>query len=119
MPAVRRWPGWVYDTGTEPDPRFSFANERTFLAWLRTSLALVTGGVALDVIDLPLADGVQKALAIVLVLLGLSCSLSSWIRWTRAERAMRRRQPLPSSPFTAVLAVMISVIAVVLIVSIR
>ena len=29
------------DDGTEPDPRFTFANERTFLAWSRTALALV------------------------------------------------------------------------------
>ena len=103
MPAVRRWPAWVYDTGTELDPRFSFANERTFLAWPRTSLALVTGGSRSTSSTCRLWTVSEKALAIVLVLLGLSCSLSSWIRWTRAERAMRRRQPLPSSPFTAVL----------------
>jgi putative membrane protein len=117
MNALRRWPGWVYDTGTEPDPRFSFANEGTFLAWLRTAVALVSGGVALDVIDLPLADGAQELLATLLVLLGLLCSLASWIRWTRAERAIRRREPLPSSPLVAVLAAAISVCAIVLMVS--
>jgi putative membrane protein len=31
--------------GTEPDPRFTFANERTFLAWSRTALALVVAGL--------------------------------------------------------------------------
>jgi putative membrane protein len=117
MSPVRRWPRWVYDTGTEPDPRFSFANERTFLAWLRTALALVSGGVAVDVIDLPLADGVQEFLAATLVLLGLLSSLASWIRWTRAERAIRRREPLPSSPFAAVLAAAIALGAIVLILS--
>ena len=117
MSPVRRWPRWVYDTGTEPDPRFSFANERTFLAWLRTALALVSGGVAVDVIDLPLADGVQEILAATLVLLGLLCSLASWIRWTRAERAIRRREPLPSSPFAAVLAAAIALGAIVLMLS--
>ena len=45
-----RWPGSVYREGVEPDPRFTFANERTFLAWLRTSLALVVAGVAVDVL---------------------------------------------------------------------
>jgi hypothetical protein len=30
----------------EPDYRFTFANERTFLAWIRTALALIAGGVA-------------------------------------------------------------------------
>ena len=48
----KRWPGWVYDDGDEPDPRFSFANERTFLAWVRTALALLAGGVALHVLPL-------------------------------------------------------------------
>jgi Predicted membrane protein len=33
------------DDGTEPDPRFTFANERTFLAWSRTALALVVAGL--------------------------------------------------------------------------
>lgn len=117
MSADRRWPAWVYDTGAEPDPRFSFANERTFLAWLRTALALISGGVALDVIDLPLADGVQELLAIVLVLLGLVCSLASWVRWARAERAMRRNDPLPSSPFAAVLAAGLVTCAIALLLS--
>ena len=45
-----RWPGWVYGVGDEPDPRFSLANERTFLAWVRTSLGLVAGAVVLDLL---------------------------------------------------------------------
>ncbi len=32
--------------GSEPDARFTFANERTFLAWSRTALALVVAGLA-------------------------------------------------------------------------
>ena len=47
---VGRWPARVYGEGAEPDPRFTFANERTFLAWLRTALALVVAGVAVDVL---------------------------------------------------------------------
>jgi len=68
-----RWPNWVYGTGTEPDYRFSFANERTFLAWLRTAPALLAGGVALDTIDLNLPRPVQVALAALVVVLGLCC----------------------------------------------
>ena len=49
---AERWPRWVYGGGTEPDARFTFANERTFLAWIRTALALLAGGVALDSIPL-------------------------------------------------------------------
>src|SRR3954470_20484811 len=51
-PDAPRWPRWVYGVGTRPDHRFSLANERTFLAWVRTSLAMLAGGVALDAVDL-------------------------------------------------------------------
>jgi len=100
----RRWPGWVYATGEEPDYRFTFANERTFLAWIRTSLALVAGGVAVDALDLPLPDPLQRGVAAVLLLLGIASAASSWLRWARSERAIRRAEPLPASVFTAVLA---------------
>ena len=92
----RRWPAFVYAEGEEPDYRFSFANERTYLAWIRTALALLAAGVALDVVDLPLGDVLQTALALVLVVLGLFCTAAAWLRWAYAERAMRRRLPLPS-----------------------
>ena len=54
-----RWPRSVYAHGTDPDPRFSLANERTFLAWVRTGLALVAGAAAVDALPLPMPDGVQ------------------------------------------------------------
>jgi putative membrane protein len=111
---TKRWPGWVYDGGDEPDPRFSFANERTFLAWIRTSLALLAGGVALDALDLPIGGSTQHALALVMVVLGVLCAVASWTRWARAERAMRRGEPLPSSPFIAALTVGVMLVAVVL-----
>ena len=39
-----RFPATVYRHGTEPDPRFTLANERTLLAWIRTALGLIAGG---------------------------------------------------------------------------
>ncbi len=97
----------MYGGGTEPDPRFSFANERTFLAWIRTALALLAAGVALDTIPLTIPPGLQVALAAVFVLLGLLSAVASWVRWARAERAMRRHAPLPAASFGAVLAAVI------------
>jgi uncharacterized membrane protein YidH (DUF202 family) len=57
--------------GTRPDPRFSLANERTFLAWIRTSLALLAGGVALEALKVPIQHGFRFAAAALFVLLGL------------------------------------------------
>ncbi|WP_345265232.1 DUF202 domain-containing protein [Nocardioides nanhaiensis] len=102
---MSRWPGWVYADGEEPDYRFSLANERTLLAWLRTALALLAAGVAVDTIDLSMAAAAQTALAAGLVVLALLCAGASWWRWARAERAIRRREPLPAAGLGLVLAV--------------
>jgi len=96
-----RWPRWVYGAGTEPDHRFSLANERTFLAWIRTALALLAGGVALDTVEIDGARGLQLGLALTLVLVGLGCAATAWVRWARTERAMRRQEPLPSTTLIA------------------
>ncbi|MBM7518504.1 YidH family protein [Nocardioides nitrophenolicus] len=93
--ARARWPAGVYGTGAEPDYRFSLANERTFLAWLRTSMALVAGAVALDTFagDDP-RPGV-RTLTAALVALGAAGTVAAWLRWRASERAIRRGEPLP------------------------
>lgn len=117
MTERQRWPQWVYKTGSEPDARFSFANERTFLAWVRTSLALLAAGVALDAVPLSFPPGVQRSLAALLVVLGLVSAAAAWLRWARAERALRRQEPLPASNFNIILAVGVIAAAVVLLVT--
>ena len=112
----RRWPGWVYAGGEEPDYRFSLANERTLLAWLRTALALLAAGVALDQIELGMGPTLQVALAAALVLLGVVCAAASWWRWAGAERAIRLQRPLPSSVLGLLLAVATVVIGVVVLI---
>lgn len=92
----QRWPRFVYDAGEEPDYRFSFANERTYLAWIRTALALLAAGAALDVVDVSIDEPLKSVLAVVLAVLGLACAVAAWVRWALAERAMRARGPLPS-----------------------
>ncbi len=117
MVSGERWPAWVYGGGEEPDPRFSFANERTFLAWIRTALALLASGVALDAIGLPIPTWLQTALAGVFIVLGLVCAAASWLRWARAERAMRLNHPLPSSRVGIVLSAVVVLSAVALLAS--
>ncbi len=99
-----RWPGWVYREGSEPDYRFSFANERTFLAWIRTALALLAAAVAVDVVDLDLSDVVQRLLAGLLIGLGMLAAVVAWVRWAAAERALRRGTPVPPMGFAIVLS---------------
>ncbi|NYD21746.1 DUF202 domain-containing protein [Kineococcus aurantiacus] len=99
-----RFPASVYRHGTEPDPRFSLANERTFLAWIRTSLALLAAGVALEGLDLPLQPQLRLAASVVLVVLGLLAPVQAWRGWARDERALRRGEPLPSPALAAPLS---------------
>lgn len=91
-----RKPESVYGVGQEPDPRFSLANERTFLAWVRTSLALIAGAVALHSLRVPETDWVRKVLVVVLLLIAAMFVVSASIRWRKTERAMRLHEPLPA-----------------------
>lgn len=109
LPQRREQP--LKSIGREPDYRFTLANERTFLAWIRTALALFAGGVA--VVQLLPAFGPRPArlvLGVGLIVLGLVLSLSSYRRWERAERAMRLGQALPTSVVPRLLALGLSAI---------
>ncbi|WP_061292246.1 YidH family protein [Herbidospora cretacea] len=82
--------------GDEPDPRFTLANERTFLTWLSTSLALCAGGVAMAAVPPHLfVPWVRTTLAVVLVLLSAVAAAFAYPRWRRVQTALRRAEPLP------------------------
>ena len=112
-----RWPRSVYGTGTEPDPRFSLANERTFLAWIRTALALLAAAAAVDALPLGIGDRVQAALASVLALTGLLAAVHAWRGWTRTERAMREDRPMPGNAAGVVVMVGVALAGLVLLVA--
>lgn len=114
----RRFPSSVYREGREPDARFSFANERTFLAWIRTALAFLAGGVALELLGLDLHPALRLTASLTLIVGGLVIAPMAWFGWSRAERALRRDSPLPSSPLGLVLAVVVSVTAILLILAV-
>lgn len=105
---MTRWPRSVYEVGDEPDPRFSLANERTFLAWLRTSLALMAGGVGVAALT-PGGRVLQLVVAVVLLLTGIACSLAAFQHWIACERAMRTGQPLPAPWVAAVVGIGLAV----------
>lgn len=103
--------------GTEPDPRFTLANERTFLAWIRTSLALLAGGVAVEAFMTGLfPSGLRKAIAVLLLVLALMIAGGAFFRWLNVERAMRRKKPLPLPWIAPLLAAGGAVVAGVVIV---
>lgn len=107
---MRRFPASVYDVGDEPDPRFSLANERTFLAWMRTGLALIAGGVALEALGLDLNHGFRLAASLVLIIAGTAVAGLAWWEWMRAERALRESKPLPGASSAIVLLVVVIVV---------
>ncbi|HTZ45187.1 MAG TPA: DUF202 domain-containing protein [Jatrophihabitans sp.] len=85
-----RWPPRWQQQGEDPDYRFSLANERTFLAWLRTGLALLAGAVALVQLVPPFRlSGARTALGIALAVLGLAMVCLAYTRWAANEKAMR------------------------------
>jgi len=112
-----RFSAWALGGGTEPDPRFTLANERTFLAWIRTSLAMVAGGIAVEAFTSELfSPEIRKTVAVLLLLLGLVTGGGSFFRWLNVERAMRRQAPLPAPLIAPILAAGGAVVAAVLIV---
>jgi putative membrane protein len=102
------------ETGPEPDYRFSLANERTFLAWIRTALALDAAGIGVVQLLPPLGvPFAREALGIALLVLGTVVAVTSYRRWSETERAMRSGEPLPRTPLTGVLALSIAMLAAV------
>ncbi len=99
---------------TEPDVRFTYANERTFLAWNRTALALIATGVAATQL-LPEfhVTGGRRILGIPLIALGALVAFTSFRQWQLNERAMRQGRPLPRSHMSLILSAGIGIIAVV------
>lgn len=82
--------------GEEPDYRFTLANERTFLAWTRTGLAIVAGAVVLD--QFGAVSGPRWVVVTAgLLLCAAACFVlvAGYVRWRRAQRAMRLSEPLP------------------------
>lgn len=90
-------PKWRHE-GEDPDYRFSLANERTFLAWMRTSLAILAAGVLFDQFSVKLGSQVFVVLVSAgLCLVAAILSVLSYIKWRDYEVAMRHKRVLPLS----------------------
>jgi putative membrane protein len=113
---MTRFPSWVYRAGDEPDPRFSLANERTFLAWVRTALALLAGGVGLEALHIPSLEGLRLGAAGLLLLLGLLAIVQAWVGWARTERSLRLSRAIAGPTAGLVIALGVMVVAVLVVI---
>jgi putative membrane protein len=98
---------------SDPDYRFTLANERTFLAWFRTSLALIAGGVAVvQLIPQFAFPGARHTLGVVLTVMGGALSFAAVRRWQRVQVAMRRDADLPPTRLPVVLGFSLAALTV-------
>ena len=93
----------------EPDYRFTLANERTHLAYVRTALSFLAGGVALHQAS---DAGGQRVLAAAAIIIGALIGLTAYQRWVRADRAIRAGAPLPRSRSLLLTSIAVGLLAV-------
>ncbi|MDP9442146.1 MAG: DUF202 domain-containing protein [Actinomycetota bacterium] len=111
--ADRRFPSNLYSRGTEPDPRFTLANERTFPAWTR--IGLFAAGVALEAISLDLHPQLRLAASLVLIASGVAAPVQAWWGWYETEHGLRMGRPLPAPRLSVPIVVLVVVVAGVLV----
>jgi putative membrane protein len=102
--------------GGDVDPRYSLANERTFLAWIRTSLGFLAVSAGLVAVDLPWPAFAERGLAVLLAAAGAASAVIAWDRWKKVEAAILDERPAPPPRAHAVLAVVVAIVSVAVIV---
>jgi putative membrane protein len=103
----------AHEPGGEPDERFTLANERTYLAWIRTAMALIGGGLAAGQLLEFQSKAARLAVALPPIILGAVLALTSYRRWEANQRALRLGEPLPTGGPPRILAIGIGALAVV------
>jgi putative membrane protein len=87
-----------YEAGSDPDYRFSLANERTFLAWIRTALAILAGAILLHQVQSSIDPVRWSAMAGgAVALFSTLIAVCAYFRWRSNEIAMRHGRSLPRS----------------------
>jgi len=89
-------PKWLLE-GSNPDYRFTLANERTFLAWIRTALAIIAAAVLLhQMAPASSSNTFHLFVPVALVIFAGALVVSAYIRWRTYEMAMRHGKALPA-----------------------
>lgn len=103
------------EVGQEPDYRFSLANERTFLAWIRTALAILAGALVLhqlrSLLHIPPALDIG---GVVLAVLAGTISVGAYFHWRKNQKAMRLNEPLPRSTLLPILVAAVVAVSIAL-----
>lgn len=104
-------------SGVEPDYRFSLANERTYLAWIRTALALLAGSIALDqMVNQITYPELKLVISVALALFSAVIAILGYLRWSRHEQAMRQEQPFPYTSLLKATSLLIGIVTLLVIV---
>lgn len=99
--------------GSDPDYRFTLANERTFLAWLRTGLALLAGAIALSSLVHDFGPrSMRIVIAVLLLVLAWTVVVGAYVRWDRTERALRENRSLPVDPLPRLIVAGLAIVMV-------
>ena len=93
------------------DPRYSLANERTFLAWVRTALGLLAAAAAIVAIDLPWPEAAVRVIAGLLALTAGGAAVLAWTRWRRVEEAIAAGSPVPEPRSHLLVALVVAAVA--------
>jgi putative membrane protein len=101
------------DQPREVDYRFILANERTFLAWMRTSLGLIAGGVALDqFVAVGSGSTLVRVIALIVIAMGAGVSIIGVLQWHRADAAMFDGRPMARSRVVPILGIGLVAVAI-------
>lgn len=98
--------------GEAPDYRFSLANERTYLAWIRTALGFLAAGVGLDQLAPDFATPlIREVLALLLCLFAGMLAIYGYLRWLKNEKAMRMKEDLPYTHSLLIISIILMMVA--------
>ena len=124
MKAVMEGPARETSTIKARDRRVHMANERTFLAWIRTSISIMVFGFVVEKFSLfvkqlpyylgkegsPPSPGYSSVVGVILVGLGAVMGVLAYIRYRSVERQIENDTYAPSPVLSVLL--MLSVLAV-------
>lgn len=98
--------------GSEPDYRFTLANERTFLAWNRTALALLAGGIAIGELVPDFGPTwLRTLMSVSAIIASLVVGVGAFLRWVAVQRSVRRGDPLPPTPLVPFVMIGVCLVA--------